>query len=103
MFSGYTEYELAQGRYPIWGDSSGKHHRRQLWREVRSYLDFAILGRFIQAQPSKFSLRTSRNQVFRLFSDRYTPVDFSEQLTEVTIKESGQAEVTGFPILGLPW
>jgi hypothetical protein len=48
-------------------------------------------------------LRTSRNQVLRLFSQRYTPADFSEQLTEVSIKESGQAEVTGFPTLGLPW
>jgi hypothetical protein len=48
-------------------------------------------------------LRTTRNQVLRLFSDRYTPADFSEQLTEVSIKEGGQVEITGFPTLGLPW
>jgi hypothetical protein len=48
-------------------------------------------------------LRTSRNQVLRLFTDRYTFADFSEQLTEVSIKEDGRAEITGFPTLGLPW
>jgi hypothetical protein len=48
-------------------------------------------------------LCTSRNQVLRLFTNRYTPADFSEQLTEVSIKEGGQVEVTGFPTLGLPW
>jgi hypothetical protein len=29
--------------------------------------------------------------------------DFSEQLTEVSIREDGQVEVTGFLTLGLPW
>jgi hypothetical protein len=38
-----------------------------------------------------------------LFSHRYTPADFNEQLTEVSIKEGGRAKVTGFPTLGLPW
>ena len=102
MFSGYAEHELANGQYWIWGDDSPEQHRKHLWREIRACLDFAILGRFNQAQPGNMPLRTSRNQVLRLFTDSYTPADFSEQLTEVTIKESGQAEVTGFPILGLP-
>jgi hypothetical protein len=35
------------------------------------------------------------------FYDRYTPANFSEELTEVSIKEGGQAEATGSP-LGLP-
>jgi hypothetical protein len=35
--------------------------------------------------------------------NRYTPADFSEQLTEVNIKEGGQVEVTGFPTLGWLW
>ena len=103
MFSGYTEHELAKGRYWIWGDGSSKQHRKHLWQEIRACLDFAILGRFNQAQPSNMPLRSSRNQVLRLFSDRYSPADFSEQLTEVSIKEGGRAEVTGFPTLGLPW
>ena len=103
MFSGYTEYELAKGRHWIWGDGSSEQHRRRLWQETRGCLDFAILGRFNEAQPSVLPLRTTRNQVLRLFSRRYTPADFSEQLIEVSIKEGGRVEVTGFPTLGLPW
>ncbi len=103
MFSGYAELELDQGQYWIWGDRSSDQRRKRLWQCIRAFLDFAILGRFNQAQPSNMPLRTSRNQVLRLFSDRYTPADFSEQLTEVSIKEGGLVEVTGFPTLGLPW
>jgi hypothetical protein len=103
MFSGYAEHELAQGQYWVWGDGSSEQRRNCLWQEIRRCLDFTILGRFIQAQPSNVPLRTSRNQVLRLFTNRYRPADFSEQLTEVNIKEDGQAEVTGFPTLGLLW
>jgi hypothetical protein len=103
MFSGYAEHELAKGRYWTWGDGSSEQHRCRLWQEIRECLDFAVLGRFNEAQPSSLPLRTSRNQVLRLFSDRYTPANFSEELTEVSIKEGGRVEVTGFPILGLPW
>jgi anaerobic ribonucleoside-triphosphate reductase activating protein len=100
MFSGYTEHELDKGQYWIWGDGSPEQHRKRLWQEIRAYLDFAILGRFIQAQPGSMPFCTSRNQVLRLFSHRYTHADISEQLTEVTINEGGLVEVTGFPILG---
>ena len=103
MFSGYAEHELDQGQYWIWGNDSSKRRRKHLWQEIHSYLDFAILGRFNQAQPSNLALRTSRNQALRLFSDRYSPADFSKELTEVSIHEDGQVEVTGFPTLGLPW
>ena len=103
MFSGYAEHELDEGQYWIWGNSSSEQCRKRLWQEIRECLDYAILGRFPQAQPSNMPLRTSRNQVLRMFTDRYSPADFSEQLTEVNIKEGGQAEVTGFPTLGLPW
>jgi hypothetical protein len=41
--------------------------------------------------------------VLRLFTNRYTPAHFSEQLTEVSIHEGSWVEVTGFPTLGLPW
>jgi anaerobic ribonucleoside-triphosphate reductase activating protein len=103
MFSGYAEHELAKGQYWIWGAGSSEQQRKHLWQGIRGGLDFAILGRFNQAQPSNMPLRTSRNQVLRLFTDSYTPADFSEQLTEVSIGESGRAELTGFPTLGLPW
>jgi anaerobic ribonucleoside-triphosphate reductase activating protein len=103
MFSGYAEYELAKGQYWTWGDGSSKQRRKRLWQEIRACLDFAILGRFNEAHPGSQPLRTSGNQVLRLFSHRYSPADFSEELTEVSIKEGGRAEVTGFPTLGLPW
>jgi hypothetical protein len=74
----------------------------RIW-DIRARLDFAILGHFDQAQPSNMPLRTSRNQVLRLFTNRYTPADFGEQWTEVSITENGQVEVTGFPSLGVPW
>jgi len=103
MFSGYAEHELAKGQYWVWGDGSSAPYRNSLWHEIRAYLDFAILGRFNLAQPSSLPLRTSHNQILRLFSDRYTPSDFSDELIEVSIDEGGRAEATGFPILGLPW
>ena len=103
MFSGYAEHELAEGQYWVWGDGSSEPYRKSLWQEIRACLDFAILGRFNQAQPSSLPLRTSRNQVLRVFTNRYTLADFSEQSTEISIKEGSQVEVTGFPTLGLPW
>ena len=103
MFSGYAEYELDQGQYWIWGGGTSEQQRKRLWQEIRASLDFAILGRFNQAQPGNMTLPTSRNQILRLFTDSYTPDDFSEQLTEVNINEGGRAQVTGFPTLGLPW
>ena len=103
MFSGYQECELDHGEYWVWGSDSPEQRRKHLWQEIRGHLDFAILGRFNQAQPSNMPLRTSRNQVLRLFTGRYSPADFSEQLTEVNIHEGGKVEVTGFPTLGVPW
>ena len=103
LFTGYAEHELDQGQYWIRGDGSSEQRRRRLWKRIRACLNFAILGRFNQAQPSNMPLRTSCNQVLRLFTNRYCPADFSEQLTEVSIHEDGRAVGTGFPTLGLPW
>jgi hypothetical protein len=102
MFSGYTESELTEGRYWIWGQSLSPIHKRHLWEDIQAQLDFAVLGRFNRLQPGSAPLRTSRNQVLRLFSRRYVPSDFSEQSVEVTIHDGGRAEVTGFPTLGVP-
>jgi len=102
MFSGYTERELDGGLYWTWKELSPPQKRR-LWNEVGGLLDFAVLGRFNQNQPSTLPLRTSRNKVLRLLSGRYTAADFSEQLVEINIQEGGRAEVTGFPVLGVPW
>jgi anaerobic ribonucleoside-triphosphate reductase activating protein len=103
MFSGYSERELDEGRYLVWGRKVETPEKCSLWQAIRAALDFAVLGRFNHLLPSAAPLRSSRNQVLRLFSDRYTRTDFAEQLAEVHINETGTAEVTGFPILGLPW
>lgn len=103
MFSGYTECELEQGRYMIWRSELKTQERVSLWKAIRPHLDFAVFGRFNYLQPSNQSLRSSRNQVLRLFSRRYSEADFEEQVTEVHIDQSGLAEVTGFPTLGLPF
>lgn len=103
MFSGYSERELDEGRYEVRGRKLETAEKRSLWQATCAALDFAVLGRFNHLLPSDAPLRSSRNQVLRLFSDRYTAADFSQQLTEIRINETGTAEVTGFPILGLPW
>ena len=103
VFSGYTERELVAGRYSIWGSSLPPEQRRDLWEQIRACLDFAVLGRFNQALPGREPLVTSRNQVLRLFTARYTEADFPEQIVEVNIHADGRAEVTGFPTLGSPW
>lgn len=103
MFSGYSERELTEGRYSIWNRQMALQEKRRLWDATRAHLDFAVLGRFNPALPGNEPLRTSRNQVLRLFSGRYTVPDFDEQLVEVHIDDNGRAELTGFPLLGLPW
>jgi anaerobic ribonucleoside-triphosphate reductase activating protein len=103
MFSGYKEGELDKGRYAIWGRELEVQKKRSLWEAIRSHLDFAVLGRFNYVQPGSAPLRSSRNQILRLFSNRYTEADFGEQLVEVGIHEDGRAVVTGFPVLGIPF
>jgi anaerobic ribonucleoside-triphosphate reductase activating protein len=103
MFSGYTERELVAGRYSIWESSLPPEQRRDLWEQIRACLDFGVLGRFNQALPSREPLVTSRNQVLRLFTARYTEADFPEQTVEISIDEGGLTQVTGFPVLGLPF
>jgi hypothetical protein len=103
MFSGYTDLELVLGRYSIWGRDYSETERRRFWREISAYFDFAVLGRFNEAQPSGLPLRTSRSQALRMLTSRYDVRDFGPQSVEVIIHSDGRAEVTGFPILGLPW
>ena len=103
MFSGYGELELALGRYSIWGRDESETERRRLWRDISAYLDFAVLGRFNEFQPSGLPLRTSRSQALRMLTKRYDVKDFGPQSVEVIVYPDGRAEVTGFPILSLPW
>lgn len=87
MYSGYSEREL---------DASA------VWRDVRQHLDFAVLGRFVAAKPSSLPLRTSANQILRLFSGLYREEDFQPQECEVQITQDGLVEITGFPLAGSP-
>jgi len=103
MFSGYSDLELVLGEYSIWGCDYSESDRRRLWEEIRAHLDFAVLGRFNETQPSALPLRTSRSQALRMLTSRYGVKDYGPQSVEVIVHPDGRAEVTGFPILGLPW
>jgi anaerobic ribonucleoside-triphosphate reductase activating protein len=103
MFSGYSDLELVLGEYSIWGCDYSEPDRRRLWEQIREYLDFAVLGRYNEHQPSGLPLRTSRSQALRMLTTRYGVKDYGPQSVEVIVHPDGRAEVTGFPILGLPW
>jgi len=101
MYSGYTERELDSGRF--WTRYGiAQEARRRVWADIKQELDFAVLGRFVAARPSKFPMRSSANQVLRLFSDRYREEHFTPLEFEVHIEAQGLVQVTGFPLAGLP-
>jgi len=102
LFSGYGEIELVMGDYWIRGHDYSEPDRRRLWQEIRAHLDFAVLGRFNETQPSALPLRTSRSQALRMLTSRYGVKDYGPQSVEVIVHPDGRAEITGFPILGLP-
>lgn len=101
MFTGYTESELASGRF-VTRLGPDVEQKCELWRTVRELLDFAVMGRYDHTQPSIAPLRTSENQRLVLFSGRYQEGDFGPQLVEISIEESGKSVLTGFPVLGVP-
>ena len=101
MYSGYTEPELDSGRF--WTRHGIAHEaRRRIWADIKQELDFAVLGRFVAARPSKFPMRSSANQVLRLFNDRYCEDHFKPLEFEVHIEAQGLTQITGFPLVGLP-
>lgn len=101
MYSGYTERELDSGRF--WTRCGiAQEARRRVWADIKQELDFAVLGRFVTARPSQLPMRTSANQVLRLFSDRYREEHFKPLEFEVSIESAGLVQITGFPLAGLP-
>jgi anaerobic ribonucleoside-triphosphate reductase activating protein len=101
MYSGYTEHELESGRF--WTQlGTAQEARHRIWEDIKQHLDFAVLGRFVAARPSTLPLRTSANQVLRLFSDRYREEHFTPLEFEVHIEAQGLTQITGFPLVGLP-
>src|SRR5262245_28653368 len=101
MYSGYSEQELACGVYWCRSELS-QAARQQIWRTIRSHLDFAVLGRYVAARPSPLPLRSSSNQKLALFSNRYREEDFGPQELEIQIGGEGAVQMTGFPSLGTP-
>jgi hypothetical protein len=101
MYSGYTQHELDSGGF--WTRHGlAQDARRRVWADIRQELDFAVLGRFVAARPSQLPMRTSANQVLRLFSDRYREEHFKPLEFEVHIESDGLVQITGFPLAGLP-
>jgi len=101
MYSGYTERELDSGsfwtRYGV-----AKEARCTVWEDIKQLLDFAVLGRFVASRPTQLPMRTSANQVLRLFSGRYREEHFKPLECEVHIESEGLVQITGFPLAGLP-
>jgi anaerobic ribonucleoside-triphosphate reductase activating protein len=101
MYSGYSEPELSSGRY--WcGFEVTQRAKQDIWRCIRTHLDFAVLGRYAAGRPSTLALRTSTNQKLMLLSGRYREPDFQPQEVEIHIGLQGVVQVTGFPTAGIP-
>ena len=71
------------------------------WEKIKSYLDFAVMGRYVQSIPSTKPLCSSSNQKVMFFTNRYSHKDLAPQQMELQISESGLVEITGFPNKGL--
>jgi anaerobic ribonucleoside-triphosphate reductase activating protein len=101
MYSGYTERELESSRF--WTrDGLGLEARHHVWTEIKQHLDFAVRGRFVAGRPSKLPMRSSANQVLRLFNDSYCEEHFKPLEFDVHIEAQGVVQITGFPLSGLP-
>jgi anaerobic ribonucleoside-triphosphate reductase activating protein len=97
LFSGYTERELARGHFKS-GDLRATQ-RAKSWQNIRTCLDFAVLGRFNKGLPSSLPLVSSSNQELVLISSRYTIEEFGDQSVEITIDANGLTQITGFPVV----
>lgn len=100
VFTGYTHRELADGNYQPMPDSVGyPEFNKELWRQIKENLDFAICGRFDRAKPTgPGALVSSENQRIELFSMRYTMQDFQPLQVEFSIDDTGLTQVSGFPV-----
>lgn len=100
MYTGYTKKELENGRFK-WKsayDAEWQGGSTQLWHEIRSHLDFAVVGRYVQSMACHDEpLRGSRNQEVLFFTDRYAVGDLAGQIAEVSIGEDALVQITGYP------
>jgi len=101
MYSGYSERELSSGLYRCRSNLT-QRAKQEVWRRIRTHLDFGVLGRYATGYHSTLALRTSTNQKLTLFSERYEERDFEPQEVEIHIDTQGFVQVTGFPTAGVP-
>ena len=99
IFTGYAERELDSANFHTYVPSTASVRQAQ-WRELRSLLDFAVLGRYNRHQATTAPLISSRNQRLRLFSARYDLENFRDPQFEISIEPNGLTQITGFPLLG---
>ena len=99
IFTGYAERELDSANFQTYVPSTPSLRQAQ-WRELRSLLDFAVLGRYNRHQATTAPLVSSRNQRLQLFSARYDLEDFQGPQFEISIEPDGLTQITGFPLLG---
>lgn len=100
MFTGYSKKELENGTFK-WKsafDAEWQRGTKQLWVEIKSCLDFAVTGRYVESMASHSEpLRGSLNQEVLFLTDKYRQDDLPEQAAEITIGEDGLIQITGFP------
>lgn len=99
MFTGYTEQEMERGiRFYVPGTGQWTEQDAfRYWQGVRSRLDWAVMGRYNQLQPSSRPMCGSENQKIVLFSHRYRMEDFDAQAVEMDFGPDGLVTITGFP------
>ena len=99
IFTGYAGRELDSANFQTYVPSTLSLRQAQ-WRELRSLLDFAVLGRYNRHQATTAPLVSSRNQRLQLFSARFDLEDFQGPQFEISIEPDGLTQITGFPLLG---
>lgn len=100
MYTGYTKKELENGnfRWVSAVEADWQRGSKQLWAEIKSRLDFAVTGRYIQSMLCHDeALRSSTNQEVLFFTDRYKEADLPQQIAEVTINDDALVQITGYP------
>lgn len=101
IYSGYSLPELATGQFQT-RQAADQIERASLWQQIRGYLDFAVLGRYVESRPGDLPLCSSTNQELQIFSGRHSAADFTPFEVEVQIGSQGLVQITGFPLLGIP-
>jgi anaerobic ribonucleoside-triphosphate reductase activating protein len=100
MFTGYTTKELELGKFKWKSTETGdwKRGSPELWNEIKSMLDWAVLGRYNQTVKSvNDPLRGSLNQEVIFYTNRYSEANLQPQMVEVQIDEDALVQITGFP------